>query len=395
MKGYLTLLAAALLTACHHEEAAPAVKPALTPVKVQRIDTQTVSEQTEYTANIAPETQVNAAFRVGGYVDHLMQVAGRDIQEGDGVAKGAVLATLRAADFATKVNQAKAQQAQAQASLVMAKSQMAEAKAGLDDAQANFTRAKNLFATQSLTRTEHDAAQARALGAQAKFEAAQGQVQAVEAQIQGAAQVVRDAELAQEDSSLKAPIAGVVLKKTIEAGALAAPGAPAFVIANTATVKAVFGIPDNVVSTLRSGQVLAVETEAVPGATFRGRISNISPSADLKSRVFDVDVAIPNPAGRLKAGMIATVRIQGSGGEQQFLVVPLNAVVRSKKNPDQYAVYTVDGEGEKATARLREVQIGKTLNNGVAVLGGISEGARVITAGSAMVSDGEQVQVVP
>ena len=55
MKGYLTLLAAALLTACHHEEAAPAVKPALTPVKVQRIDTQTVSEQTEYTANIVAD----------------------------------------------------------------------------------------------------------------------------------------------------------------------------------------------------------------------------------------------------------------------------------------------------------------------------------------------------
>jgi hypothetical protein len=76
-------------------------------------------------------------------------------------------------------------------------------------------------------------------------------------------------------------------------------------------------------------------------------------------------------------------------------VLPLNAVVRSKRNPDQYAVFTVEGDGERATARLKEVQVGKTLNSGITLLGGLAERARVITAGSSLISDGEQVQIVP
>lgn len=390
---HLSIPIAIMLSSCSHEPAAAPVKASLTPVKIQRIERQTLAQETEYTANIAPETQVNVAFRVGGYVDRVMQVQGRAVQEGDPVAQGAVLASLRPADFSTKLNQAKAQQAQTQASLAVSKSQLADAKANLDDSQADLARAKNLFASQSLTKTDLDRAQARALSAQAKVEAALGQIQAVEAQINGAAQIVRDAELAVEDSALKAPLSGVILKKAIEPGALAAPGAPAFVIANTGTVKAVFGIPDTVIATFKPGQILSVEAEAVPGAGFRGRISNISPSADPKSRAFDVDVSIPNGNGRLRIGMIATVKIGGQA--QPVLVVPLSAVVRSKKNPDQYAVYTLDGDGERATARLREIQIGKTVNTGIVLLGGLEEGARVITAGSSMISDGEQVQIVP
>jgi multidrug efflux system membrane fusion protein len=292
-------------------------------VKVQRIERQTLSEETEYSANIAPDTQVSAAFRVGGYVDRLMLVQGRALQEGDAVQRGAVLAVLREADFATKVGQATAQQAQAQAALAVAKSQLTDARVNLENAQVDFTRAKNLFATQSMTKTDLDRAEARALSAQAKVDAAQGQVQSVEAQIAGATQAVRDAELAREDSSLKAPIAGVVLKKAVEAGSLAAPGVPAFVIANTTTVKAVFGIPDTVVSTVRLGQALSVRSEAAPGAAFRGRVSSVAPSADPKSRAFDVEVSIPNPNNALRVGMIATVNV-GNTQEQSVLVLPLS-----------------------------------------------------------------------
>ena len=175
-KRALSLAALAGLAACHHEQAAPAAKPSLTPVKVQRIETQSVSQETAYSANIAPETQITAAFRVGGYVERLLQVQGREVQEGDVVSKGAVLAELRQADFATKVNQAKAQLAQTQAALLMAKSQQAEVRASSDDAQADFGRARNLFASQSLTRSDYEAAQARALAAQAKLDTTQGQV---------------------------------------------------------------------------------------------------------------------------------------------------------------------------------------------------------------------------
>lgn len=381
-----------LLGSCHRE-VAPVAGASLTPVKTERLEWEAVTGEMAYTANIAPETQVNLAFRVGGYVEQLLAVGERRVQEGDVVTAGTVLASLRQADFSTRVGLARAQQEQARAALAVARAQLAEARVSVDDATRDLQRARNLFAVQSLTRPELDKAEARRSGAQARLAAAEGQVQAGEAQLGGSGQGVREAELASADASLRAPMGGVILKKMVEVGSLAAPGVPVFVLANTATVKAVFGIPDSLIGELRRGQPLRVEAEGVPGREFQGRITNIAASADPKSRVFDVDVAIPNHAGQLRIGMIATVRM--GGATAPVLVAPLRAVVRSRRNPDRYAVFVVEEAGGRMVARQREIEVGKTLNNGVSILGGVTRGTLVVTAGSSQLSDGETVQVVP
>jgi multidrug efflux system membrane fusion protein len=410
-----------------HSQDEPAKKPP-TVVGVRVVEQHVPGGGTRYSATIAPSRQVELAFKVGGYVQELLQVRGadgqqRDVQEGDQVVKGTVLAQLREVDYVVKRDQAKAQLAEAQASYTQARAQLAEAqatrgqaRAQLAEAQAlheharlDFERATNLLAVQSLTRSDYDAAQskftstqARVSGAQAQLDLtrasedkARAQLQVIQARIQGAKAQLAEAELALRDSALRAPMDAVVLKRPVEIGTLVSPGTVGFVLADTTTVEAVFGVPDLMVQRLHLGQELVLSAEALPGVVSRGRITRIAPSADPKSRVFEVEVTLPNPHQQLKVGSIASLQVADERADSSVAVVPLSAVVRPKDNPTGYAVFVVEDHGGRPVARSRGVKLGDTMGNMVAVLEGVKIGERVITTGAAQVVDGDPIRIMP
>ena len=386
-----------LVSGCRHEEAP---RKALTPVKTAAVQSLSTNSELRYSANIKPETQVDLNFKVGGYIAGLYQVRGsdgraRNVQEGDFVRKDTVLAQVQQEDYQVRLNQAQAQVNQVQSSLAAGRAQQAQAEAGAQQAVLDFTRARNLFATQSLTKSDYDAAKARRDATDAQVAAARDQVRAAEAGLALANASVAAAKIPLSDTLLKAPIDGIVLRRNVEVGSLVGPGSPGFVVADTRSVKAVFGVPDTDVGALKLGAALSAATEGVPGVVFHGRITRISPAADLKSRVFDVELTIPNADNRLRSGMIATVSIGQPAPSNPPLVLPLNAIVRSRSGPDQYAVYVVENATGKTLARLRDVQLGEAFGNAIAVTEGLALGQKVITSGSNLVSDGEQVEVVP
>src|SRR5581483_1833544 len=130
-----------------------------------------------------------------------------------------------------------------------------------------------------------------------------------------------------------------------------------FTIANTQTVKAVFGLPDTAVGRVKLGQRLSVSTDALT-QPFGGRVTAISPAADPKSRVFSVEVTIPNARNQLKSGMIASLALQGEPLEQSVLAIPLSAVVRNPQGSDGFAVMIAQGDSEIESVRLRPVTLG-------------------------------------
>jgi multidrug efflux system membrane fusion protein len=123
----------------------------------------------------------------------------------------------------------------------------------------------------------------------------------------------------------------------------------------------------------------------------------VSPSADQKSRVFDVEVTIPNADGALKAGMIATVHMEDgpAATASPASVVPLSAIVRPPGSTQGYAVFAVEPDGEVLTARARKVTLGEVYGNMIEVGSGVKPGDRVIVAGATLVTDGERVRIVP
>src|ERR1044071_9155712 len=149
----------------------------LKPVRARAAETRPASGAVRYSASIRPNSQVDMAFKVGGYVESIAQVrdasgAWRYLQAGDVVTKGTVLARLRQSDYAAKVNQAGAQHAEARSALATSnaqieearrnvepsRAQVADAQATLDRASLDFERAKTLYAAESMTKTDYDAA---------------------------------------------------------------------------------------------------------------------------------------------------------------------------------------------------------------------------------------------
>jgi RND family efflux transporter MFP subunit len=310
---------------------------------------------TRYSGAIKADESVDLAFRVSGIVDAITQVRGADgrlraIQDGDPVRKGQVLARLRQIEY---------------------RDQVADANAALRQAEADYERASQLYENRSTSKAEYDAAYARYTASQAR----QSQ-----------------AAISLGDATLRAPLDGVLLRRSVEVGSLAGPSGAAFSLANTRVVKVVFGVPDVVVARLKLGQQVPIEAEAMPGAALEGRLTRISPSADPDSRAFEVEAALPNPEGRLKVGMLASLRLAGEAeGPAAFL--PLAAVVRPAGDTTSYAVYVVaDSAGPRA--RLRRVRLGEVSGNLIAVRSGLRAGERVVVLGATIVTDGQAVQIL-
>ena len=393
------------------------------PVKVKTVETHTGASVVRYSASIRPSSQVEIAFKVGGYVESIKSAEGRHIQAGDIVAKGAVLAQLRQSDYAAKVNEAKSQTGEARSALDTNNAQLKEAitsvetsraqlkdsEASYDRAKLDFERAEALFATQSITKPDFDAAKERFEVCKAKLAAARAQLAVAEAKVNtakyqiGAAEsrlktteaTVYTASIPLGDAQLRAPLSAIVIERKIEVGQLVSTGTPAFVLADLSSVKAAFGVPDLALQNFKLGDTLTMTTDAVPGTEFTGHISRISPAADQNSRVFDVEVTIPNPEGVLKPGMIAAMTANEAGETKEFTVVPLTAVTRSKVDPNAYAVAVVEEVNGKHVARLRNVILGESFGNSVAVNSGVKPGDIVITTGATQVADGEEVRVMP
>jgi RND family efflux transporter MFP subunit len=390
------LLACGLLQGCT-KTAKMAAKPP-TPVKVEAVQSYAAPGGARYSASIAPGAQVELAFSVGGYLDKVTQVKGadgrlRNLQQGDSVRRGLVLANVRTRDYAVKEDQASGQLAQARANLLTSKKQLAEAEVGAEKARLDYERAQALFAAQSLTKPDYDSAKMQYDLYRAKVDTARSQLAVVEAQIATAEAGRAAATITKEDTVLRAPLDGVILQRQVEVGELISPGAPGFVLADTSTVKAVFGVPDLQVQNLKLGSPLTVELEALPAKQFTGQITSVSPSADQKTRLFEVEVSIRNPEGLLKIGMISSLTLAAPSAEE--IAIPLNAIVRPKDQPEQYALFVVEDLSGAPQARLRTVTLGEAYGNRVVVKSGVKLGDRVITSGGSRLVDGEAVQVVP
>ncbi|MBK8312747.1 MAG: efflux RND transporter periplasmic adaptor subunit [Acidobacteria bacterium] len=348
-----------------------------------------------YSANIMPSMQMELAFKNGGYISDIARVSGnRYIQEGDVAAKGTVLARLRKEDFASKISQAEALVAEAQSTTEANKAQLSEAEAAFRQAERDLNRATNLLENRSLTKPEFEGARTKHELAQARVEAVRAQSKVIEAKISGAQAILSEARLAQQDAALRAPFDCYVLKKMIEPGSMVAPGRPVFVVADRSSLKAIFGVPDLTVRNVKIGTQLKFTTEAIPDMEFSGWISRISPAADPKSRAFDVEATIPRPSRELRIGMIASLTLPTGRSSSPVLVVPINAIVRLKQSPEDYAVNVVSDQAGKQVAQQRRVKLGQAFGNMIAVTEGISLGDRVIISGSALIVDGEQVRVV-
>ncbi|MFZ5440080.1 MAG: efflux RND transporter periplasmic adaptor subunit [Myxococcota bacterium] len=323
-------------------------------------------------------TQLDLAFRVPGRVARVGQVSVdggvRELQEGDVVRVGDVLAALDLADL-------RRQQSAAASAVSGAAAQVRTARTNLGQAEKEVQRARRLFAGGDLSQAELDRAEAA-------FAAASSSLAALEAQEQGRVDQLALTRSALADATLASPITGVLSRKAIDPGELVAPNVPLFSVVDLSELRLVFGVPDTRVNELHVGAALPVEVEAFPGRHLVGMLAKIAPTADPLLRTYAVELRLSGEPA-LRPGMSATVRLGEAA--RDALVLPLAAVVRVPAG-EGYGVFVL---GADDVVTLTPVTVADLLENDVVLSSGLEVGQRVVTDGAAFLRTGERVVVTP
>lgn len=186
-----------------------------------------------------------------------------------------------------------------------------------------------------------------------------------------------------EDTYVRAPISGRIVKKNIEPGEFVNLGTVMGTILDISRLKVQVLVNEKDVYSLHEGQSVNVTTDVFPDKSFTGQITYVAPQGNDEHN-YPVEITIQN-GNVLKAGTFVRVDFSRKSN-QRALQIPRVALVESLKNP---YVYVVEGSAVKQ----RKITVGREFGDQIEVLGGLSAGEQVVTTGQINLSEGIQVQV--
>lgn len=346
------LLISAHLSGCR-EQAAPATAQPRT-VLVHTVAMGEGFNQAEYSGEVKPRHETALAFRVGG------KLLTRQVDVGDRVAAGQVLARLDAADLVLSSSGADAN--------------LAAAAAERSFAQAEALRYRDLRAQQFVSQALLDAKETALKAAEERYRALAAQSSLAGNQ--------------RGYSELRADAAGVVAAVLAEAGQVVAAGQAVIRLARTDEKEVLIAVPENRVTELGKAGELTVSLWAAPDKRYRGRVREIAPQADALTRTFAARVAILNADAEVRLGQTARV-LPGNSARvvTTATLIPLGSVFQQGKQP---AVWLIGNDGR---VHLRPIQVAAWREDGVAVSGGLGAGERIVAAGAHKLVEGEVVRV--
>ncbi len=237
-----------------------------------------------------------------------------------------------------------------------------------------------------------DQAQAQLVAAMAEVErttrlgdlATQTQIVTAATQLEVAEAAVAQATARASRATVRAPFAGVVAAVALEEGEVAGPGSTVARVVQLHPAQVSLAVPDRDVVRLSVGDVAMVTTQARSGVV-EGRVSHISPAANLETRAFRVVVDVPNRDGSLLPGMIAQVRIAQDSNEEA-LVIPQDWIVT--RLHDQGVFVEVDG-----VAEWRTVELGSIVRDQVVIASGVEVGEKLVITGHRDLVEGDPLLV--
>jgi membrane fusion protein (multidrug efflux system) len=364
--GLLSILF--LLSACSNEAAKSTAAGPVLPVRVVRVEPRPLEEGLDVTGSLVSAAAVDVKTRFAGRLVTLLK------QQGDHVQKGELLAGLEETDARLALNQARATLEVAQATLNRAR--VAEEHAGRE-----FERAQNLLRSGGITDRDFQATEMTARDARA-------QVKLAEAQLGQAQQAVAVAQKRLSDCRIVSPINGEVDRKLYNPGGWVDANALLYKLVDNQRLELETYVASSDLGAVRKGQKVRFSVAAYPGETFEATITHISAAVDMMNRSELLRAAVPNPAGKLKAGMFVKGRII-TGVKPTALVVPPDAVWRRVGQPA--FVYVV----EQNRARRREVKLGLEQPQTIEVSAGLRAGDLVVAEQSLELADGVSVTPRP
>lgn len=358
-----------VVTACgggpSPEAAAQAAAPAPAAVDVAAVKAVagTIESSLELSGNLVPRARVGLKPRVPGAIERVLVDIGQTVREGQPVA------TIDKREI-------DAQADAMAASVNVAKAGLESVEAALANAVLELDRSRNLFENGALPRQRLDAAETAHKAAVAQRELARASLAQADAALRRAREV-------QRDTTLVSPVAGHVVERNYDPGAI--PGDdPVIVVADLRVLKLEAGVSELEAGRLRVGMPAEVVVQARPGETYRGELAAIAPEVNERNRHFRIEIRVPNPDAALLSGMYATARIV-TASASEGVIVPREAVTT---RAGARVVLKVNGDSVQAVP----VKEGLTDGQRVQIVSGLAAGDTVVADARRQLADGAKVR---
>jgi multidrug efflux pump subunit AcrA (membrane-fusion protein) len=352
------------------------------------------------------------------------RVIGTPVNVGTFVKEGEVICELDHRDAELKLQQVRAQLAEATAAVKQAQlriglgagkfdetkvPEVAAARANYESAEAqskmsaaDAQRYANLVNSGDVSRsafekarTQQETAEAQANAARQQYEGALNAarqsyqiISSSEASLDAVRAQVSQAEKGLSDTYIKAPFDGYISDRPVSAGEYVALTNKIATLLRVKTLKLQLQAPEQRASKAKVGMTVLAHVSAYPDREFEGKVSAINPAVDPNSRVFVLEARFNNPDNALRPGMFSTARVILPGGEDAVFV-PRNAIIRDKTTDSNF-VYVVD----HGQARMRVILVGEAQGNSIRVQSGLGGNESVITSNQSQLFDGAPVQTL-
>jgi RND family efflux transporter MFP subunit len=312
------------------------------------------------------------------------RLTGVAVSEGSVVAAGALLATIDDTTVRAQLSSAEGAVAEAEASREEVDRAISQAEAGKALAEKTFERFRKLLEDRVVTPQEFDEVEMRRIVAVKELERTQQKRVQVSAKIDQARGRAAAAKAMLAWTRVTAPFAGVIVEKRADAGSMAMPGVPLFVLEDPRRHRIEAFVSETYLPFLKKGTAVQGILDADPGKPFSAVVTEIDPAIDPASRTFTVKADLP--AGRARSGQSGKVRF--AAGMGTVLAIPKRAITRAGGSDGVFTVGALDN-----VARLTMITLGAEEGDRVEVLSGIEDGAQVALSPIDKLADGARVEV--
>lgn len=375
------------------------------PVSLAAVERGPIVGTVVYTGSVAPFNEEDVFPRVTGRILEM------PVYPGDAVRPGQVVARLDSVELSSRVREAEAALATAQASraqmeadLVAARytvaqmeKELAMVDADLAYARSQIARTERLYNTGAVSRQEYESDRAMAASTGAKREAAlakleqarasetaaRRKLEAADSMVSQAQAALRTATIVRDYVEITTPSAGYVTKRLVAPGVLVQPGMAMLKIAQIDRVRLQANVGEKDVASIRVGSPVTVTTTAAGPPPITARVTAVFPFVEQGPRTAVVEALVDNPGRRLLPGQYVSMQF-ATGERSQALSVPLGAVARLGGKGTVWVVKDGRAEPQPVTTGLEgpdrvEITKGLTGDERVVVRGheGLYAGARV------------------
>ena len=348
-----------------------------------------VQREVDLSGTLLSPDQAKISAEVAGIIREVRIQLGTEVRAGD------VLVRLEPSELKFALDRAESQLRQVEAQLGIDRAQdkqppadeqiasVRQAIANRDDARSAFERAQQLNGRGLLTKADRDTAETRFKVSEANYQAALDTVHSLKASLQDRRASYDLAQKKLADAVIKAPIAGSISERLVQAGEFIRENTQVATIVQMNPLKLKTAIQEKHASLIHPGQTVEFEVEAFLNRKFKGKVAYVSPAVDQTTRTFAVEAMVDNADRQLKPGFFAKGVVLTSV-DAKVIAVPEDAVSTLAGVSTVYVI-------ENGKARQQQISLGAKQDKMYEVTTGLKGDEMLATANLNQLATGVSV----